>query len=205
VDWSAVAVVKRSRYEEPHGVLDERGLVRRGNTAYAAALALTMAADPAAADWFRRAAAAWRESWELGAAPDAWGRPIGVLKAVLLAGDDPDPAAGWTLELGAADASSPIGRYAAVLALLALGRRVEAGRLADTLEELPADVAAALAAVAAGDVEAYGEAIDSVVASFESRDAYLEDVAVADTALVLDRLARGNGVVRALPPSDVLP
>ena len=186
-------------------MLDERGLVRRGNTAYAAALALTMAADPAAADWFRRAAAAWRESWELGAAPDAWGRPIGVLKAVLLAGDDPDPAAGWTLELGAADASSPIGRYAAVLALLALGRRVEAGRLADTLEELPADVAAALAAVAAGDVEAYGEAIDSVVASFESRDAYLEDVAVADTALVLDRLARGNGVVRALPPSDVLP
>jgi hypothetical protein len=194
VDWRAVAVEKRKRYEAPYGELDERALVRRGNTAYAAALALTMAGDPEAADWFRKAAAAWRASWDIGAAPDAWGRPLGVLKAGLLAGDDIQAEADWTLELGAAEAPSPIGRYAAALALLALGRRDEAGLVAGTLEEFPADVAAALAAIAAGDVVAYRAAVDSVVASFESRDAYLEDVAVADTALALDRLARRNGL-----------
>ena len=205
MDWSAVAVEKQQRSAESHGQLDERALVRRGNTAYAAALALTMAGDPAAAGWFRSAAAAWRESWDLGAARDAWGRPVGVLKAALLAGDDAERAAAWTLELGAADAPSPIGRYAAVLALLVLGRREEAGRVARALDDFPADVAAALAAISVGDTDAYGAAIDSVVASFESREAYLEDVAVADTALTLDLLARRNGVVRPLPRSRLLP
>jgi hypothetical protein len=195
VDWIAVAVEKQKRYAAVHGELDERALVRRGNTAYAAGLALTMAGDPDAADWFRKASAAWRESWDRGAAPDAWGRPVGVLKAGLLAGDEVGAEAVWTLELGAPDAPSPIGRYAAVLALLALGRRGEAGLVAGTLDDFPADVAAALAAIAAGDVEAYRAAVDSVFASFESRDAYLEDVAVADTALVLERLARDNGLV----------
>ena len=194
MDWIAVAVEKRKRYEASYGQLDERALVRRGNTAYAAALALTMAEDPAAADWFRKAAAAWRASWDLGAAPDAWGRPVGVLKAGLLAGDDVGAEAVWTLELGAAEAPSPIGRYAAALALLALGRRSEAGLVAETLEDFPADVAAALVAIAAGDVEAYRAAVDSVFASFESRDAYLEDVAVADTALVLEKLAHRSGL-----------
>jgi hypothetical protein len=194
VDWRAVAVEKQERYEATHGELDERALVRRGNTAYAAALALTMAGDPAAADWFRKAAAAWRASWDVGAAPDAWGRPVGVLKAGLLAGDEVDTEADWTLELGAADAVSPIGRYAAALALLALCRRGEAGMVAATLDDFPADVAAALRAIADRDAVGYRSAIDSVVASFESRDAYLEDVAVADTALALDRLARRNGL-----------
>jgi len=186
--------VKQERYLAPHGELDERGLVRRGNTAYAAGLALAMAGDPAAADWFRKAVAAWRASWDEGAAPDAWGRPVGVLKAGLLAGDDVGEEAVWTLGLGAADATSPIARYAAALALLALGRRREAGVVAGTLDEFPPDVAAALAAIAAGDVEAYGAAVESVFASFESRDAYLEDVPVADTAFVLERLARDYGL-----------
>jgi hypothetical protein len=196
VDWIAVADEKRARYDASYGELDERALVRRGNTAYAAALALTMAADPAAPDWFRKAAAAWRESWDAGAAVDAWGRPIGVLKAGLLAGDDVESSALWTLGLGAADAPSPIGRYAAVLALLALGRRSETARLVGTLDDFPADVAAALAAIAAGDGGAYGAALDAVVASFESRDAHLEDVPVADTALALEALARRNGLAR---------
>jgi hypothetical protein len=195
VDWIAVAVEKQQRYEAVHGELDERALVRRGNAAYAAGLALTMAEDPAAAGWFRRAGEAWRASWDLGAAPDAWGRPIGVLKAGLLAGDDVGAEAVWALGLGTADAPSPIGRYAAVLALLALGRRGEAARVAGTLDDgFPTDVAAALAAIAAGDLEVYRAALDSVFASFESRDAYLEDVPVADTALVLVRLARDNGI-----------
>lgn len=205
MDWIAVAVEKRKRYDARYGGLDERALVRRGNTAYAAALALAMADDPSAGDWFRKAATAWRESWAAGAASDAWGRPVGVLKAGLLAGDDVEADALWTLELGAADAPSPIGRYAATLALLVLGRRDEAARLAGTLDDFPRDVAAALSAIAAGDAAGYEAAAGAVVASFESRDAFLEDVAVADTPLVLDLLARRNGVVRLLPTSPVLP
>ena len=36
MDWIPRADAKRARYEEQHGELDERALVRRGNTAYAA-------------------------------------------------------------------------------------------------------------------------------------------------------------------------
>jgi len=210
MDWIPVAAEKQVRYGEQHGALDERSIVRRGNAAYAAALALRMADDPAAADWFRQAAARWRESWDAGDGVDAWGRPIGALKASLLAGDDGavDELAHWTLELGTATASSPIGRYAAAIALLALGRTAEARHVAESLrgrDDFPHDVADALAAVAAGDPDGYGVAVGSVVASFESREAYLEDMPVADTALVLDLLARRNGVERALPASVVLP
>ncbi len=211
MDWIPVSVEKQTRYADQHGEVDERSLVRQGNAAYAAALALLMAGDPTAALlWFRNAAARWRESWDAGGASDAWGRPIGALKASLLAADDAavQELARWTLELGSATTGSPIGRYAAVLALLSLGRREEARHVGESLrgrEDFPGDVADALAALAAGDGEGYGAALGSVVASFESRDAYLEDVAVADTALVLDRLARRYGLDRELPASSVLP
>jgi len=169
-----------------------------------------MADDADAAAWFRKAAARWRESWDAGAGGESWGRPIGALKASLLADDEPAVVelAHWTLELGTATAASPIGRYAAAIALLALGRVAEARHVAESLrgrDDFPPDVADALAAVAAGDAEGYTVAVASVVASFESRDAYLEDMPVADTALVLDLLARRNGIERSLPASVVLP
>jgi hypothetical protein len=210
VDWIPVADDKRARYEQPHGELDERGLVRLGNTAYAAGLALLMAHDPAAGDWFRRAAARWRESWDAGDAVNAWGRPIGALKASLLAGDEAalEELARWTLELGTATAESPIGRYAATVALLALGRWAEARHVAESLRErddFPRDVADALVAIAAEDVVAYSEATESVVRSFETRAEHLEDVPVADTALVLQALARRRGIEQRLAASVVLP
>ncbi|HZT92110.1 MAG TPA: hypothetical protein VFA05_08735 [Gaiellaceae bacterium] len=210
MDWISFADQKRARYAAAYGDLDERGLVRRGNVAYAAGLALLMAYDGAAQDWLRCAAADWRSSWDAGAPPDAWGRPLGALKASLLAGDD--EAAGelarWTLDLGAEAAESAIGRYAATLALLAAGRDDDARTLAARLRErddFPEDVADALAAIAAADLAAYVEALCSVVASFETRDAFLEDVRVADTALVLHELARRRGLHAPLPASDVLP
>jgi hypothetical protein len=49
------------------------------------------------------------------------------------------------------------------------------------------------------------EAIESVIDSFETRDDYLEDAAVADTALVLHALARRRGIAVPLPVSPVLP
>jgi hypothetical protein len=207
MNWIPAAAEKQARYEEQHGELDERSLVRKGNTAYAAGLALLMAGDAAAPEWFRKAAARWRESWSGG---ESWGRPIGALKASLLAHDDPavEELARWTLELGTATAESPIGRYAGTLALLALERWPEARHVAESLRgsaEFPQDVADALAYISADDVVGYEEAVDSVVESFETREEFLEDVQVADTALVLQELARKRGIEYELGPSPVLP
>lgn len=207
MDWIPFAAARQARYEEQHGELDERSLVRKGNVAYAAALGLLMAGDPESDEWFRRAAARWRESWQDG---ESWGRPIGAVKGSLLAGDEGavEEHARWTLELDAEHAESPIARYAATLALLVLGRWADARRVADSLRErddFTHDVADALAYIAAADVVGYAEAIESVVASFEARTDFLEDARVADTALVLDLLARRRGIELELPASEVLP
>jgi hypothetical protein len=182
--------------------------VRLGTAAYGAGLALLMLGDrDQASAWLDRAASRWRESWEH-ASPTSWGRPIGVVKAALLAGR---PAAGeseWTLGLGTREAESPIGRYAATLALLTLGRWQEAAELAPTLQEregFPPAVADALAAVARGEAQAADVALERVLESFERREDYLEDVAVADTVLVLQVLARRRGLDGRTRPSALLP
>lgn len=169
---------------------DERQLVQLANAAWAAGLSLLMAGDrEGAAEWLRRAAARYRESWDAGAAADAWGRPIGAMKALLIAGEDPEEAARWALDAGAADAGSPIGRYAGALALLVLERDEEAAAVAATLGDgFPSDVAGALRALAARDADAYAAAVAAVRRSFETRDDFLEDITVPDTALALDAL-----------------
>src|SRR3954466_3659426 len=207
MNWITAADEKRARYEEQHGELDERGLVRKGNTAYAAALSLLMAGDPSAPAWFRKAAARWRESWSGG---ESWGRTVGALKASLLPQEaaSGEGAPRWTLELGTATADAPIGRYAATLALLALERWPEARHVAESLRErddFPRDVADALAYIAAHDVVGCIEAVESVVQSFETREDFLEEMKVADTALVLVELARRRGIDVPLPESPVIP
>ena len=171
--------------------LDERQLVQLANSAWAAGLSLLMDGDrEGAAKWLRRSAERYRESWDAGGAPDAWGRPLGAMKALLIAGDDASGAARWALDARAVHAESPIGRYAAVLALLVLGRDEEAGALTDTLGDgFPSDVAEALSALAHRDPARYRTAVDSVRRSFEEREAFLEDVPVPDTALALEALA----------------
>jgi hypothetical protein len=201
MDWIPFVRERQSRFAEQHGELDERSLVRKGNVAYAAALGLLMAG------WFGPPPATWRESWQGG---ESWGRPIGAIKASLLARDEPaaEQYSQWALDAGAARAESPIGRYAATLALLVLARWADARQVADTLrgrDDFPQDVAGALAYISAHDVVGYAEAIESVVESFETRTEYLEDARVADTALVLDLLARRRGIELDLPDSDVLP
>jgi len=174
---------------------DERQLVQLANAAWAAGLSLLMAGDRVGArEWLVRAAARYRESWDAGAESDAWGRPIGAMKALLIAGEDASEAAHWTLEtcLGISyrDLSvSPVGRYAGVLALLVLGRDDEAGAVAAGLGEgFPGDVADALRALAAHDAEAYRAAVAAVRRSFEEREDFLEDMPVPDTALALEAL-----------------
>jgi len=161
-----------------------------------------------AGPWFDRAAGRYRES--LADAPaGSWGRPIGALKARLLAGDwaGAEEEARWTLELGASEADSPIGRYAGCLALLVLARTDEARVLADTLrtsDDFPAPVGDALAMIAAEDRAGYLEAVESVLESFETRAEYLEDIPVADTVVVLQRLAAQRDIAGELS-SPLLP
>jgi hypothetical protein len=210
MDWEAVFERERARVEDGEERLDPEQLVRIGNAAYGAGLALLMLdRDAEAREWLDRAATRWRESWET-ATPVSWGRPIGVLKAYLIGGhrDEAAESAAWTLGLGSETAESPIGRYAASLALLALERWPEAGEVAATLrgrDDFPPAVAEALGAIAANDAAGWAEAVEAVVASFETREDYLEDVPVADTALALQALARTRGLAFRLHPSPVLP
>jgi hypothetical protein len=178
-----------------------------GNAAGAAGLAALMAGGEGG-EWFARAAERYRESWEH-APPESWGRPIGAIKARVLAGDWDGAAADarWALEVGAAETESPIGRYAAALAFAVLGDwdgvRLHAD-YARTHESFQNEVADALAFIAAEDVVGYAEAVEDVLESFETRDAYLEDMPVADTVLVLQALAGRRGMAAQLE-SALLP
>jgi len=216
-DWQADFERERGRYEDGAGRLSglgnpddrQRQLTRMGNAATGAGLALLMAGRrEEAVHWLARSAERYRESFA-GAPPESWGRPIGALKARVLAGDWGGAAAeaGWALGLGAPDAMSPIGRYAGCLALLVLGRDAEAVQLADGLlgcDDFPGDVAGALAALGRADGAAYGAGAASVLRSFETREAYLEDVPVADTVVVLQALAERRGLAVELE-SSLLP
>ena len=188
----------------------QRQLTRLGNAAGGAGLALLMAgrADEASV-WFGRAAERYRES--LADAPSgSWGRPIGAMKARLLAGDweSARAEAQFALELGAGEAETPIGRYAGCLALLILEDDETARPLANSLRErddFPREVADALAMLAAGtDRLGYIEAVEGVLDSFETRDEYLEDIPVADTVIVLQALAERRQLAAELS-SALLP
>ena len=212
-DWQELRERAAARYADGESrVPDEpdarqKQLTRMGNAAGAAGLAELMAGE-GGAEWFARAAVRYRESWEH-APPGSWGRPIGAIKARILAGDwaGAEADARWALEAGAPEAESPIGRYAAALAFAVLGEwddvRVHAD-YARTHEAFPNEVADALAFIAAEDVVGYIEAVEDVLESFETRDEYLEDIPVADTVLVLQALA-GRREMAAELESALLP
>ncbi len=217
VDWAEHARREQSRYRDGEARLPEvddrdarqRQLTRMGNAAGGVGLARLMAGDTEAArEWFARAVERYRESYEL-APPGSWGRPIAILKARILAGDwiGAQRDARWTIEQHAAEAESAIGRYAAVLALLALDRDDEARLLADNLrarDDFPASVGDALSSIAARDPRGYVGAIEAVLESFETREDYLEDLPVADTVIVLQALAARRNVAAELS-SPLLP
>jgi hypothetical protein len=217
VDWEQHVERELQRYRDGATRLPDqadagarqRQLTRMANAAAGAGLALVMAGrGDEAAVWFARAAERYRESFA-DAPPGSWGRPIGMIKSRVLAGDRPgaEQDARFALEQGAAEAESPIGRYAACLALLVLGRDVEARPLADALrteDGFPHDVGDALATIAAGDRVGYVEAAETVLESFEARGEYLEDVPVADTVIVLQELAARRDLAADLE-SPLLP
>jgi len=216
-DWTAHARREEERYRDGEGRLPDeedhdarqRQLTRMGNAAAGAGLAQLMGGNTdAARAWFVEAVERYRESYEHAPA-GSWGRPIGILKARILAEDwsGAEADAQWTLEHGAAEADSPIGRYAGCLALLVRGHDAEARVLADGLrthDGFPRPVGDALAMIAAQDQLGYIEAIEQVLESFETRDEYLEDMPVADTVMVLQALAARRGLAAELS-SPLLP
>jgi hypothetical protein len=216
-EWSELAEREIGRYRDGEARLPDadesdprqKQLTRMGNAAGGAGLALLMQGDEdQAADWFHRAADRYQESMAE-APPGSWGRPIGAMKALVLAADwaDAEDTARWALELGAADTPSPIGRYAATLAHLVLGEDEAARPLAGSLrerEDFPQDVADSLATLAAGDRLGYAYAVEKVLESFAARDEYLEDIPIADTVLVLQALAERRDLAAELS-SPLLP
>lgn len=215
VDWEERVARGIARHDDGLARLPEEGderqrqLTRTGNAAWAAGLSLLMLGrTEESTAWLLRSAERYRESWP-DAPPGSWGRPIGAMKAMLLAGDlgGARADARWALEAGAAGSESPIGRYAAALARLVLGDDAEAAVLASVLRErddFPGPVAEALAGLAEGDAAGYETAIRALLEDFERRDELLEDIPVADTVLVLQRLARERGLVVELS-SRMLP
>jgi uncharacterized protein len=153
----------------------------------------------------RRAAERYRVSWE-NAPPRSFGRLVGYAKASILAGDDPGP---YVREALGPDAGSPAAAWAVALGALAEGDDALAARAADgmrTGDDAPPfeRAAAAVAALAAGDRAAYRGAVAAIVADFEARAKHLTGVAIADTALVLERLAERR-LMAVHPTSPVLP
>lgn len=213
--WEERAAQARARFEDGKARLPDGGderqrqLTRMGNAAWAAGLSLLMAGRrDESREWLLRSAETYRRSWE-DAPPGSWGRPIGAMKSRLIAGDLEGARgdARWALDAGAEESESPIGRYAAALALLVLGDDARVAEVSATLlgrDDFPSAVAASLAALAAREAGAYEEAIRALLADFERRDEYLEDTPVADTVLALQVLAGSRGLAVDLS-SPLLP
>jgi hypothetical protein len=215
MDWSEHAARAELRFSDGLRRLPsepdarQKQLVRMAMAASTAGLARLMEGQSdGAAEWFLRSAESYRASWE-DAPPESWGRPVGALKAVVLAGNVTAgvEAATWAASLGLEEARSPIARYAGILAALVLGRDDEAARLAEELHgdpSFPQATAAALAALAHREPARYREAVGAVLADFESRTEFLENLPVADTVVVLEALAERRGLA-VRPVSALLP
>lgn len=215
-DWNAHVEREEGRFRDGSERLPDdpdtrqRQLTRMGNAAYGAGLAHLMLGDKdAAAKRLHDAADTYLASYA-DAPPGSWGRLIAMMKASILAEDWPaaEEPARKTLDEGALESATPIGAYAAALALLTLGRAEDARLPANTLrgrDDFPPAVADAVATLAAEDTAGYAIAVEDVLESFEQRDEYLEDVPVADTVLVLQALAERLGIAAPLAASAVLP
>src|SRR4051794_25405647 len=163
--------------------------------------------DATAAERLRAAADRYRASWEL-APPRSFGRLIGMLKALVIAGDDARAEAAYVRGQVGEDDASPPAWYALAIAALVdgdddLARRAAAGMRSAGVEPF-LRTADAIDALARGDGAAYAAAEAAIVADFEGRSAHLTGVPIADTALMLERFAARRGLA-ARPSSALLP
>lgn len=134
--------------------------------------------------------------------PQSWGRLLGALKMAILAGDGAEDVARRAVaETGGAGWPAPA--YARALAQVCLAEEpdVEAMLAAGGAFER---TGRALHALAEGDGDGYAAALAQILADFEARDQHLSGVPIADTVLVLERLAEARGVA-VHPQSRLLP
>jgi hypothetical protein len=159
----------------------------------------------AARDAFRAASDRYRASWEA-APPDAFGRLVGMLKSAVLAGEGETPARYVHSAVGD-EPASPVAAYALSLAALVHGDDELAARAAAAMRaggEPFERAAEAIDALAARDGERYRRALQAIVDDFAAREEHLTGVAIADTALVLERLAAARQLA-ARVDSPLLP
>jgi hypothetical protein len=140
----------------------------------------------------------YRDSWAL-APPKSYGRLVGLLKAAVLGGTG--AAAATEVRAALADdadaAGSPVASYVLAVAALILGDDEAVAPLADVMDPRGgafARTATALRALADGDGPAYAEAVAAIEADFAARDEHLTGVAIADTAVMLELIARERGL-----------
>lgn len=151
----------------------------------------------------RDASARYRASWEV-APPRSFGRLIGMLKAAVIGGNGAREALYARHAVGD-EPDSPAAWYALAVAALVQADDALARRAAAQMREATPEfgrAAAAVAALAERDPEAYRDALRAIVADFEGREEHLTGVAIADTALMLDLLADRRGM--AVRPSSAL-
>jgi hypothetical protein len=182
----------------PHRDLMLQAISREGE-AHRAALA---GDREAAAAGYAAAVELYRRSWEI-APPKSYGRLVGLLKASVLGGTAEQGAAYVRGQL-AAEATgepSPTAGYVLAVAALVAGDDEGAVRFAGAMRGAsnPHDrTADAIAGLAAADREAYRAAVAAIVADFSAREAHLTGVPFADTAAMLEAIARERGVAADL-------
>jgi hypothetical protein len=155
---------------------------------------------------FLEATELYRRSW-VQAPPGSYGRLVGMLKSSVLAGEGTEQAQYVRTQLGDQGADSATASYAQALCALILRDDAAAqawSRPMRTGSEAFVRTADAISALAAGDAGAYATAVRSIAQDFERRANHLTGVAVADTALMLQRLAAERGLAAELA-SPVLP
>lgn len=168
--------------------------------------AALLAGDAAAATpSFAAAARRYRASYEC-APPASYGRIVGMLKAAVIAGDPTDAVAFARAALVDAGPTSTAGYARAIVGVIdgdgeGVRRGVEQMRGGD---ERFARAADALTAIVDRDASRYTRACQAIVTDFEQRSTHLTGVAIADTVVMLERLAERYGL-SARPVSSVMP
>jgi hypothetical protein len=151
---------------------------------------------------YAKAVETYRASWKL-APPKSYGRLVGLLKAAILGGNA-EPAADEVraeLEHDPDAAGSPVASYVLAVAALVKGDDEKVAPLADVMDPRGGAferTATAMRALAAHDADAYAAAAAAIADDFAARDEHLTGVAIADTAIMLELIARERGLAAGL-------
>jgi hypothetical protein len=172
--------------------------------------ALLAGDSDAASAAYARAVENYRASWAL-APPKSYGRLVGLLKAAVIGGTGRVAADEVRAALdGDPDAAgSPVASYVLAVAALIAGDDDAVAPLAEVMEPRGGAferTATALRALAGGDGAAYATAAAAIADDFAGREEHLTGVAIADTAIMLEIVARERGLAAGLDsPLVVLP